>query len=101
MDTRLKAAITGQKVLDGLAKGRQQAIEQARERVARKQMMIVILVNQDRDSGKPARGMAGRISRKLHGQISERLVRKYLARLSGGADSSRQYGAHIINGGAS
>ena len=50
MDTRLKAAITGQKVLDGLAKGRQQAIEQARERVARKQMMIVILVNQDRDS---------------------------------------------------
>jgi|CXWL01.1.fsa_nt_gi hypothetical protein len=100
MSERLKATLTGERVLAGLDKGRSKAIAKAQEKLARRLMMVVVLVNADRESGKPARGMAGRISRKLRGQIKERQVAKYLARLSSGADLVEQTERLTNNGGA-
>jgi hypothetical protein len=85
-----RAGIIGKKVLDGLRKAWQRAKEQKQDAVARRALTIAILANADRDGGYPARGRAGRISRKLQGTMSERLVRKYLARLSERAASFRQ-----------
>ena len=100
MSERLKATLTGERVLAGLDKGRSKAIAQAQERAAQKTMLVVIAANADRDAGWPSRGLAGRISRKLGGAISERHCKRILDALSSVSETSRQDGAHI-NGGAS
>jgi hypothetical protein len=100
--TTPQAFSVGRKVLAGLAKGRARLapINQQRQvRSAQQMIQVYYLALADRDAGRPARGRAGRISRKLQGQISERLVRKYLARLSSGADSA-VYARLITIGGA-
>ena len=82
------AALIGRKVLAGLDRGRTLAIQQAKARAAGKRLMVVIAANADRAAGKPERGLAGRISRKLHGAISERHVKRILATLFCLSDSS-------------
>ncbi len=77
----------GRKVLDGLAKGRQRAIAQAQGRAARHAALILDLARIDMAQGRSARGLAGRISRKLGGTPSESHVRKILRRLFGVRDS--------------
>ena len=83
------AALVGRKVLAGLDRGRQIAIQQAQARAAEKRIMIVIAANADHAAGKPERGLAGRISRKLHGAISERHAKRILDALSSASGSSR------------
>lgn len=90
MRDSLQAAIVGRKVLDGLAKARRKALENTRERVAQKQLLVVIAANADRAAGKPTRGRAGRIARKLGGAISERHVKRILDGLSAVSDSIGQ-----------
>lgn len=82
------ATVVGLKVLDGLAKGRQQAIAQAKERAAFHVAKVVIHTNADVAAGKPERGRAGRISRKLGGILSERQVKRILDTLSCMSDSA-------------
>jgi hypothetical protein len=87
---RVNAATVGQKVLDGLAKGRARRISKAREERAKNAMQVVILFNADRDAGRPMRGRAGRISRKLRGELTERYVLKIISAFRiGRADSLR------------
>ena len=78
----LKAALTGAKVLDALDKGRALAIRQNQARSAQHLATVVVLFNADRQQGRPARGQAGRIARKLGGLLSERHVKRILDRLS-------------------
>lgn len=78
-------AAVGRKVLAGLAKGRARlaTINQKRkDQSAQWVVQIAYLALADREAGRPTRGRAGRLSRKLQGKISERSMRKYLARLS-------------------
>lgn len=84
----LKAAVVGRKVLAGLDKGRHRAIAQAKERAAFHVAKVVIHSNADFASGKPERGRAGRIARKLGGMLSERQVKRILDRLSSVSDSA-------------
>lgn len=83
------AEAVGQKVLAGLAKGRLRAITQGRARAAQQHIVVAIAVSSDRAAGKPARCLAGRISRKLSGAISERHIRRILDTLSSPFDSPR------------
>lgn len=97
----------GRRVLAGLAKGRQRAIELARERARRNERLVLEALNHDILAGHPERGRAGRIHRRLTRQfshspdgvpghapngeppsISLRTVRNILARLASVADSS-------------
>ena len=78
----------GRKVLAGLFKGRQRAIEQAKERAAFHVAKVVIHANADVAARKPERGRAGRISRRLGGMLSERQVKRILDRLSSVSDSA-------------
>ena len=96
---RSQAERVGKQVLDALDRGRAIAIAQHQARSAANAATIFYLARVDQDAGRPARGRSGRISRKLHGRLSERLVRKYLARLSSGADDSG-YARLITIGGA-
>lgn len=84
------AAILGEKVLAGLAKGRARLMVMNQQRqalTATRRRAVAELAEEDLQAGRPLRGRAGRISRRLKGQISERQVRKYLAPLISGADS--------------
>lgn len=83
----LHAAIIGHQVLAGLEKGRQQAIERAKQIGATNALRVMALAVMDIQAGRSVRGRAGRISRKLGGHLKERTVRKILARLSSRADS--------------
>lgn len=87
-DRSLTATIIGRKVLEGLDKGRQRAIAQSKERAAFHVAKVVIHSNADFASGKPERGRAGRIARKLGGMLSERQVKRILDRLSSVSDSA-------------
>lgn len=82
------AALVGRKVLAGLDRGRQIAIQQAQARAAEKRIMIVIAANADRAAGKPERGLTERISRKLPGFLSQRQIKRILATLSSLSDSA-------------
>ena len=78
-----QAASVGRKVLAGLQKAQRIARELHQERVQQQRVQIFYLLAEDRQKGRPARGVAGRISRKLGGILSERHVRRYLKILSG------------------
>lgn len=82
-----RAREVGQRVLEAFSRGRQKAIEQARERSARRAALILDLAKIDAATGRPMRGLAGRIARKLGGTLSESQVRKILRRLFSVRDS--------------
>ena len=86
--TNRKATLVGQKVLAGLSKGRQRAIAQAKERAAFHVAHVAIHANADVAAGKPERGRAGRIARRLGGTLSERHVKRILDGLSSMSDSA-------------
>ena len=87
-----QALRVGQKVLEGGMRGLAIANQQNRARAAEKQLLVIIAANADRAAGKPERGMAGRISRRLHGAISERQVKRYLDKHSMVSKSSKHNG---------
>jgi hypothetical protein len=83
-DKRPDPAVIGKKVLAGLAKGRARLAivnQQRKDQSAQWAVSIYYLALADQEAGRPTRGRAGRISRKLQGRLGERLVRKYMARL--------------------
>ena len=73
----------GRKVLAGLEKARRIAHEQSDARVRQQLASIAYLVLSYRQAGRPERGLAGVISRKLGGGLCERQVRRYLTKISG------------------
>lgn len=84
------AASLGAKVLAGLAKGRARLLVLNHERralAAVRRRVVSEYAAMDAQDGRPQRGRAGRIARKLNQKISERQVRKYLAQLISEADS--------------
>ena len=89
MRERFKAAITGEKVLAGLARGRRKAIEAAQARATERAALILTLAAAEIVAGKPTRGRPGRIARKL-GDLSESQVRRILRGLSCVRDSVMQ-----------
>jgi hypothetical protein len=76
---------TGQRVLDGFAKGRQRAIAIHQARAAELRRIVFDLAMLDRG---PRRGLAGRIARKLGGRISESHARRILCTLYSVSDFS-------------
>lgn len=80
-----QAARVGRLVLAGLQKAQRIARELHWERMQQQRVQILYLLAEDRQKGRPARGVAGRISRKLGGTLSERHVRRYLAKIIGHA----------------
>ncbi len=76
------------RVLEGLAKGRQLAIEQAKARAAENARLVMRAAIRDLDAGEPARGRAKRIALVLEPDVSgkqrltERSVKRILDRLS-------------------
>lgn len=90
------AAATGRKVLEGLAKGRRLAIAAAQARGLKRAKEILDLAAADVLAGRPSRGRAGRICRKMGGELSESQIRRHLKiisrRLSSVRDSLPQNG---------
>lgn len=79
-----QAALLGRKVLAGLAKGRQRAIEMNQARAKARASVILTLAAADVVAGRPTRGRAGRLSRQLKRAgtgLSERHVKRLLDRL--------------------
>lgn len=72
---------------EGLERGRAKAIERARKRGLQSQRLIIDLAAVDVRAGKPERGRAGRIARKLDRLLSESQIRKILRTLSSAPDS--------------
>jgi hypothetical protein len=84
-------ATVGEIVLANLARGRERAIEQARERGANTERAIRRELDIDILNHGDARGRAGRITRRLarYGlRLSERHVKRILDVLSSASDSS-------------
>lgn len=67
------------RVLEGLERGRQQAIKRARTIGAENALLVIHLANLDAAAGRPLRGRAGRISRVLAGRLSERSVLRIIS----------------------
>lgn len=80
--TRVKLTPGQQRALEGLERGRKHAIEQAKVEAAKNAALVMNLALIDLNKGRPARGRAGRISRKLGKMLAERSVRRILAKLS-------------------
>ena len=77
------AALIGQKVLAGLARAQEHARALHQARVLKNMEVVITLAAIDQKEGRPARGRAGRIARKLGGNLTERSVKRYLDKLSG------------------
>jgi len=73
------AEAIGRKVIAALDVGRRIAIEASQQRSAGLRRVIAQLAADDAARGKPARGRAGRIARKLDGLSSERRVLQILS----------------------
>ncbi len=91
-----KAATVGRRVLANLNEGRAEAIRKAQERARALVATVQALAHAELLSGKPMRGMAGRIARKLSGAwkkkkktnvASERHVKRILDTLFSVSDS--------------
>ncbi len=87
---------TGRKVLEGLNHGRQIAIAQAQARSRERAETILNLAAADVLAGKPSRGRAGRISRKMGGEISESQIRRHLKIISRRLSSVQDSTAHDV-----
>lgn len=70
------------RVIEGLERGRRNAIKQAKDEAAKKAALVMNLALIDRNKGRPVRGRAGRISRQLGKMLAERSVRRILAKFS-------------------
>jgi hypothetical protein len=81
-------AEVGLRVLQSLDRGRAKAIEQNLAVGAANTQLVRPLLDVDILEGRPARGRAGRISRKLRGRLGERAVHRILARLSNRSESA-------------
>lgn len=94
-----QASALGQQVLKNLAKGRDEMNRERQERANFLRRIIANHVVLEEQAGRSCWGRAGRIARKLHGQIGERQVRKYLEQLTKGSDSHRYDAKHNLQGG--
>lgn len=94
-----KVARLGFQVLANLAKGREAMNRERHERAEFLRRIIAEHILLEEQAGRPRWGRAGRIARKLHGQIGERQVRKYLAQLTKGSDSRRYDARNTLQGG--
>lgn len=94
-----KAARLGFQVLANLAEGREAMNRERQERADFLRRIIANYVLLEEQAGCPRWGRAGRIARKLHGQIGERQVRKYLAQLTKGSDSRAYDARNTLQGG--
>jgi hypothetical protein len=72
----------GTRVLVALERGRRAAIAKSRKRAAQLERAVREELDRDILSGKPARGRAGRIERRLQGVVTERHVRRILDSLA-------------------
>lgn len=70
------------RAIEGLELGRRKAIEQAKLRAAKNAALVMNLAMIDLDAGRPVRGRAGRIARKLEGLLTERSVKRILVKFS-------------------
>lgn len=68
----------GRAVLEALAKGRKRGRAIRAERAKALSDLIVAEARRDRDAGRPARGRAGRLHRRLRAIASERHIRRVL-----------------------
>lgn len=82
-----EAAIVGRKVIEGLEKGHQRAVERAKQIGAANALQVMTLAMIDAQAGHSIRGRSARIAKKLGGLLKERSVRKILVRLYSRADS--------------
>lgn len=86
--TRVNVTPGQLRVLEGLAKGRQLAIEQAKARAAENALLVLKAAIKDVDAGEPARGRAKRIALDLppdrsgKERLTERSVKRILDKLS-------------------
>jgi len=82
----------GLRVLAGLTAGREKAIRRAQTRAGALAALVLDLAHADMLAGRPARGRAGRVRRKLSAlgrTTSERHVKRILDGLSSVSDSTR------------
>lgn len=80
----------GARILAGLERGRRVALEMQKRRAEELAELVLRAERLDRAAGRPDRGRAGRIVRRLHREgveVSERHARRILDRLSGMSDS--------------
>lgn len=75
-----RAEVLGLKMLAVFERGRNMVNEARKARSAQRAAAIILLYNEDVARGKPARGRAGRIARRMTERISESQVRKIIAR---------------------
>lgn len=68
--------------------GRARAIAEKRKRAAYTRSLVLETAAADHQAGRPARGRAGRVARKLNGLVSEGQARKILRALSSARDSA-------------
>ena len=85
--------VIGAKVLEALARGREQRLAKRRARALELRELVERAARLDRAAGKPDRGRAGRVARRLQltgVALSERWVREILSELTdtGAASSS-------------
>ncbi len=74
----MSAEETGRRVLAGLAKGRERAIEAAKAKGRDSARLVYDLAMLDEKSGGKARGRAARIARRLRWSLSERQILRIL-----------------------
>lgn len=74
--------LTAARNVAALAVGRAQAHQSAAARVEKFAAEITVLAHSDAMSGRPARGRAGRIARKMPGKLSEKQIQRYLKKFS-------------------
>ena len=79
---RVKLTVGQQKVLEGLERGRRNAIREARNTGAVHASLVMTLAMKDLNAGGPTRGRAKRIAIDLGGKLTERSVLRILDRLS-------------------
>ena len=91
-----RAEETGRKVLAALDAGRAVAVRRAREQGVRTMALVAELVVLDARAGRPVRGRAGRIARKLRGMLTEGQIRRKLRTLSSMHALAAHDGRHRI-----
>jgi len=71
-------ALLGKRVKLGLDKGRARRLAQQQEKAKERAEMILSFAAADVLAGRPSRCRAGRIARKMKGELSESQVRRHL-----------------------
>jgi hypothetical protein len=94
-------ALLGKRIREGLERGRRIAIKAAQERSRQRAQTILGLAAADVAEGHRAWGRARRIRRKMHGELSERQIKRLLDTLfcaseTGVHTTSKQMEAHHV-----